>query len=210
MRTKQRLTGLKKWLYNGLCKGREMKAPGKDITDIARAEPRVFLAWYPSRPDSTGEMIPDPVNVCPGILVMPNPSKGQFMEEKRFDRYNEVRRPKELGQSLATSILLCVYEPGIRMPGFKETGDMDLMMEGTEEGLFTLYDWMDDLVVALLSERSIPGTDLFVDEESIAYSLYTDQSYVVDKRPLFCGFVNVEFGCYAEMTPQNAIDQYLL
>lgn len=209
MRTKRRLLGLKKWLYDELCKGRNMKTIGKGITDIAYAEPQVYLAFHPTRPDQTERLGADAENVCPGILVMPNPSKGKLMEEKRFDRYNEVRRPQELGQSLATSILFSVYEPGTRLPGFAETGDMKLITEATEEGLFTLYDWMDDLLERLLSIQGIPGTDLFPIEESIVYSLYTDQSYVVDKRPIFYGFINVEFNCYAEKRPNNDIDKYL-
>ena len=43
----------------------------------------------------------------------------------------------------------------------------------------------------------------------MAYSLYTDQSFVVDKRPLYYGFVTVTFNCYAEEGANNSLDQYL-
>lgn len=209
MRTRERLEGLKNWLEANLCAGREMKAPGETVQDLQLAEPRVFLGWTPGRPDETGELRPDPVSAAPGILVMPGPSRGKLMEDKRFDRYNGVKRPQDLGQSLAVSILLTVYEPGIRLPGFVGSGTLDKLREGTEAGLFALYDWIDDLVSALLTVRSIPGTDLMVDEESILYSPYTDQSYVVDKRPLYYGFVNVEFGCYAATKTPNIIEEML-
>ena len=205
MRTSQRLRGLKAWATRRLCAGRMMKtpAPGNDITKIVRQEPRCYLAWYPTRPDQTGRMDADPNSVCPGILIMPNASKVKDMEVKRFDRYNDVHRPRDLGQELNVSMLFSVYEPGVRMPGFIDSAaspeglDMALLQEGTEEGLLTLLDWMDDCREALLEDLHIPGTDLFVREESAVYSLYTDQSFVVDKRPIFYGFVNVGFGCYA-------------
>lgn len=209
MRTRERLMGLKTWLEENLCAGRQMKTPGETVKDLQLAEPRVFLGWTPGRPDETGALQPDPVSVAPGILVMPGPSKGKLMEDKRFDRYNGVRRPQDLGQSLAVSMLLTVYEPGARLPGFAETGTLDKLREGTEEGLFALFDWIDALVEGLLSARSIPGTDLLVDEESIVYSPYTDQSYVVDRRPLFYGFVNVAFACYAQTKVPNAVEDLL-
>lgn len=217
MRTTQRLNGLKKWITRELCQGRIMKAPAPDfdITKMTKQEPHCYVGWEPTRPDFTGRLEPDPASVCPGILVMPNPSRGKFMEEKRFDRYNNVHRPKELGQSLAISILFKVYEPGVRLPGFVESAgseegtDMSLLMEGTEEGLFTLFNWMDDCREKLLGQKAIPETDLLVDEESLVYSLYTDQSYVVDKRPIYYGFVNVEFGCYAEEGVNSQVEDLL-
>lgn len=217
MRTTERLLGIKRWITKELCEGRMMKAPGPDmdITQIVRQEPRCFLGWQPQRPDGTGRLPDDPPSVCPGILVMPNPSKAKFMEEKRFDRYNNVHRPKELGQYLAISILFSVYEPGTRLPGFVASAESEeglniaLIEEGTEQGLFTLFNWMDDCREKLLGVKFIPKTDLFVDEESMYYSLYTDQSFVVDKRPIFYGFVNLEFGCYADEGTNSSIDQYL-
>ena len=68
-------------------------------------------------------------------------------------------RPPELGQTLAVSILFGVYEPGIRLAGYVENGDIALLEEGTEQGLFTLLDWMDDCMALLLKEKRVPGTD---------------------------------------------------
>ena len=217
MRTSERLRKLKQWIEKELCEGREMKAPapGMDITKIVRQKPQCFLAWQPTRPDETGVLRIDPINVCPGILIMPRLSNAKYVEEKRFDRYNNVHRPQELGQTLAVDILFSVYEPGVRLPGFidsaeSENGlDMSLFVEGTEQGLFTLTDWMDDCIEKLLGAKFIPKTDLFVNEATMAYSLYTDQSFVVDKRPLYYGFVTVTFNCYAEEGVNNSLDQYL-
>ncbi len=217
MRTRERLLGIKQWVMLNLCAGRSMKAPGQHIGEIVRAEPRCFLVWQPSRPNLTGESAEEenPISVCPSITLMINPSKGKAMEEKRFDRYNNVRCPKELGQTLAMSMLFCIYEPGVRLPGFVdsiEAGSMDLSLieEGTEEGLFTLTDWIDEAREKLLAAKTIPGTDLFLDEESIYYSLYSDQSFVVDKRPIYYGFLNFEFGCYADEGRNEGIEKYLL
>jgi len=222
MRTRQRLLGIKRWVEKDLCKGRAMKTMGENIADIVKDEPRCFLGWMPSRPDISGHTMVDiPVNVAPSIIVMPNPSKVKFMEEKRFDRYNKVSRPQDLGQSLSVSMLFAVYEPGIRLPGFIESADavddegkpkgldMRLLAEGTEEGLFTLFDWMDDARERLLEMQFIPNTDLFVNEESMTYGPYTDSNYVIDKRPLYYGFLNVEFGCYADAGASPKIQSIL-
>jgi hypothetical protein len=219
MRTSERLRKLKAWVEKELCEGREMKTPAPDmsITTILRQEPQCYLAWQPTRPDETGMLRIDPINVCPGILIMPRASYAKRMEEKRFDKYQNVHRPQELGQTLAVDILFSVYEPGVRLPGFIESEgqgalglDMSLLVEGTEQGLFTLTDWMDDCVQKLLGQKIIPQTDLFVDEASMVYSLYTDQSFVVDKRPIYYGFVTVTFSCYAEEGTNRSIDQFLI
>ena len=219
MRTTERLRGLQKWIQKELCEGREMKAPADNmnIGEIVRQEPRCYLAWAPSRLDSTGKVREYPESVAPGIIVMPNQAYAKYMEEKRFDRYNNVHRPSEMGQHLSVSILFSVYEPGVRLPGFidsvGEQGqglDMSLIMEGTEQGLFTLVNWMDDCMVGLLREKMIPQTDLFVEESTMTYSLYTDQSYVVDRRPIYYGFVNVSFGCYADEGANPSTNKYLL
>lgn len=205
MRFSERLTGLKNWTYKELCKGRVMKAPAEnmDIGTINRQEPTVYLAWAPARMDKAGNLKEIPLSTVPGILIMPNQTYAKYMEEKRFDRYNNVHRPQEMGQHLAVSILFSVYEPGVRLPGFvdsvgeKGAGlDTSLILEGTEQGLFTLMNWMDDCMEKLLGQKMIPKTDLFVQEDTVTYSLFTDQSYVVDRRPIYYGFVNVVFGCH--------------
>lgn len=212
MRTRNRLKGLQKWMMENLCQGREMKAPAPDmdIRKIVRQEPNVYIAWYPTRPNANPQYQDDTVNVCPGILIMPAASKVKDMVEQRFDRYNNVHRPKEMGQTLSVSILFSVYEPGIRLPGFiDDPKDPKLLLEGTEEGLFTLTDWMDEFMEKLLGVKNIPGTDLSFNESSGAYSLYTDQSFVVDKRPIYYGIINVEFNCYASEGQNRSVDEFL-
>lgn len=216
MRTTERLRALKTWLQKELCEGREMKTPAEngDITKILRQEPQVYLGWQPTRPDETGMLRIDPYNVCPGILVMPNTSYAKHVEEKRFDQRNNIHRPQELGQTLAVSILFSVYEPGVRLEGFAEKAesgegiDMTLFKEGTEEGLMVLVNWMDDCIEKLLGVKSIPDSDLFLDEATLVYSLYTDQGYTVDKRPIYYGFVNATFNCYANEINNN-LEAYL-
>ena len=108
MRTVERLRKLQQWTYDTVCRGREMKtpAPNMDVRQIARQEPKVFLAYQPMRPDDsnfTGEI--DPLNVSPGIIIAPTFGYLKYMEEQRFDRYNDVHRPKEMGQSLCCQVL---------------------------------------------------------------------------------------------------------
>ena len=218
MRFSERLTGLKKWTYKELCKGRMMKAPAEnmDIGTINRQEPPVYLAWAPARVDKAGNLKEIPLSTVPGILIMPNQTYAKYMEEKRFDRYNNIHRPQDMGQHLSATILFSVYEPGVRLPGFidsmDEKGqglDMSLILEGTEQGFMTLMNWMDDCMQKLLGDKVIPHTDLFVQEETVTYSLYTDQSYVVDRRPNYYGFVNVVFGCHAGEAYNPEIERLL-
>lgn len=206
MRTVERLRKFKEWTYRTVCQGREMKTPAQhmDVTKIARQEPQVFLAFAPMRKDEsnfTGEI--DPMNVAPGIIIAPTFGYLKYMEEQRFDRYNNVHRPKEMGQSLSAQVLFFTYEDGIRLPGFIESAesgayDMSLLAEGTQDGLETLLNWMDDFKDALLSAKSIPDTDMFLNEAESQYGLYSDQKFVADRRPVFIGMVTVTFQCHAD------------
>lgn len=206
MRMTERLRALKKWTETNLCEGREMKAPAEnfDMGVINTQVPKCFLAWAPARVDDMGNPIAVPESTVPSVLLLPNQAYAKYVEEGRSDRRLNVHRPQEFGQQLAISFLFSVYEPGIRLPGFIDTVgergaglDTSLLLEGTEEGLMTLMSWMDDCMEKLLGAKIIPGTDLFVREDTITYSLYTDQKYVVDRRPIYYGFVNCVFGGYA-------------
>lgn len=206
MRFTERLRKLRDWVQRELCDGREMKAPGPNmnIGEIVRQTPKCYLAWAPSRMDASGRVREDPASAVPSILIMPNQAYGKYVEEKRYDRYEGIHRPQEMGQHLNVSILFSVYEPGTRLPGFVDSVgvqgkgmDMDLIQEGTEQGLMTLMNWMDDGMTKLLGQKLIPHTDMFVEESTMMYSLYTDQEYVKDLRPVYYGFINVSFGCHA-------------
>ena len=205
MRTVERLRKFQQWTYDTVCRGREMKtpAPNMDVRKIVRQEPKVFLGFAPMRPDEspTGDI--DPLNVAPGIIIAPTFGYLKYMEEQRFDRYNDVHRPKEMGQSLSAQVLFFVYEDGVRLPGFIEsakTGEYDMkkMREGTQDGLETLLNWMDDFKDALLSAKSIPDTDMFLNEAQAQYGLYSDQKFIADRRPVFIGMVTITFQCHAD------------
>ena len=205
MRTEERLRKLKQWTYETVCKGRTMKAPAEhmDVTKIVRQEPQVYLAYAPTRPDISQFSEVDPVSAAPGIIIAPASGEVHYMEEKRFDRYNNVHRNKDFGQSLMVQNVFMVFEDGVRLPGFTDAAkageyDMSLIREGTEEGLFTLTNWMDDYKDALLSAGTIPGTDLSVNDEMFEYGWYSDQKFIADRRPVFIGMVTVKFQCYAD------------
>ena len=220
MRTTTRLLKLRDWTYDRVCKGRLMKVPppNYDITKFnPPQEPRVFIGYAPSRPDETGTLEKEnPLFVAPAITLLLDSSMAAYMEDKRFDRYNNVHRPKIYGQQMNIQVLFSVYEDGVRMPGFidkveadPEDFDMSLVKEGTEEGLFRLLNWMDDFKTALLEVQYIPGTDMLVNEESIMYTLREDQKYMTDNRPMYNGFVNVSFNCYVEHGQNKEIKNIL-
>lgn len=214
MRTRQRLQGLKAWTFENLCKGRSYKSPAPDgkLGGITNQEPCCFLGWTPAAPNASDMFGADPLNVCPGILIMPAPSKAKHVEEKRFDRYNNVSRPKEFSQTLSVQMLFELYEPGIFLPGWKKedgTVDHTKIADATEEGLMTLYDWLDDAKEKLLAARVISGTDLYLDDDSLEYSPYTDQSYIVDKRPMYYGTIFATFLCHASEGLNSGIEDFL-
>lgn len=211
MRTWERLRKTKDWVYREVCAGKEFKVPrnntadgyGPNICDYTMGEPEVFVGWQPMRPNEPGKILPnDPLNVAPSITIMPTQGYIQFPEEKRFDRYSKINRPRSMGQTLGMQFLFTVYDPGVRLPGLDDSmksgnPDMSLLKDGTESGLISLVNWMDDLIELVLRERSVPGTDLILDEESSVYSLYTDQNYVVDRRPYYFGFVSINWRGYS-------------
>lgn len=216
MRNSERLRALKAFLTEKLCQ-REMKAPADDydLTKVIYQKPRVYLGWQPTRPDTSGYLPTDPVNVCPGILIMPRPAYAEMVEDQRFDQYRGVGRDDRMGSQLNVDILFSIYEPGIRLPGFKDNPDKDdgidlkKIIEGTEEGLFSLLDWMDECVELLAGEHIIPGTDLALRHAELMSSLYSDQNYVVDKRPIFYGFVTAGFSGHTEQKTNDRIRELM-
>lgn len=204
MRMRQRLLGLKEFVRNEVCAGREMKAPAddRDVTKVVMQEPQVYIGWAPFAENNTKWRM-DALNVCPGILLMPIQGDLKEVEEKRFNQYKQIFRSQEMAQTLEVQILFSVYEPGIRLPGFMDAGeegrvDTDRLMDGTQEGLFTLTDWMDEVKDALLRERNVPGTDMFLKHTASTYAMYSNQDSIVDKRPLYYGMLNVAFWAYAD------------
>ncbi|MBR3740534.1 MAG: hypothetical protein IKN04_08745 [Clostridia bacterium] len=213
MRDTERLRKTQRWFYDELCKGRQYKVPkGNNILNVDTAEPRVFLAYQPLRPDYYGNptnLSPtpvfedDPYSTCPSITIMPGPGYLQYMQDKRFDNYKNIYRPKKMGQTLSTTNLFAIYEPGIRMPGFVEsmesgTPDMSLLKDGSEAGLLTLMDWMNDAKELVLREQHVPGTDMILDKDSAIESLFSDQNYIVDRRPIYYGFLLITWNCHAD------------
>lgn len=216
MLTRTRLTALKKWAYTNLCEGRQMKSPGEngDITQIVRKEPQTYLGWWPTRAEN-GQFVVDEFPSCPGILICPNVGNVKYVEDKRLDTYKHIVRPQEMGQWLNVSFLFTVYEPGIRLPGFIDSADsgngldMSLILEGTEAGLFTLFDWMDDAKSSLLAAKTIPGSDLILDEGTMEYGPYLQGGYIADNRPLFYGFLNARFQCHADEKSNGTLEKFL-
>lgn len=217
MRYTERLEKFKKWTEENLCQ-REMKSPGQNmsITDIIWKKPECYLAWAPSRKNGVELIMQEYHNIAPCIIVMPDQAHAKYMEDQKFDRYSNIHRPKDLGQVFAVSMLFVVYEPGIRHPGFAESAekagkgiDMSLFDEGTEEGFFTLMDWMNDATEFMLRDQIIPETDLSLEETELTFGLFKDQEYVVDRRPIFYGFVNARFKCYADSGVNEEIQNIL-
>lgn len=212
MLTRQRLEALKEWLYDKTCVGREMKAPGKGINDIKYVTPQVYVGYYPARPTRNMQAPSNTMDnaSAPAILIMLTPSQAKNMEEERFDRYNNIHRPKEFGGKLNVMLLFSVYEPGTRLPGFDGNDPKGIVDESTT-GFYELTDWMDDVQRALVTVKSIPGTDMYVWDNTITYGPYIDGDYLADRRPYFYGTISLTFGYYAAEanTRDDEIDRAL-
>ena len=98
----------------------------------------------------------------------------------------------------------------IKRVGERGSGlDMSKIMEGSEQGLFTLANWMDDCMDAMLGQKIIPGTDMFLEESTMTYGLRVDQEYVTDHRPIYYGFINCSFAGYATENANREIEKLL-
>lgn len=212
MRYRGRMEGLKKWVEEELCKGRMLKTKGRDLSEELFVEPKCYTHFYPMKPDGEPE---DISTTAPSILIMPKGGQGKYTPEQRFDRYNHVHRVQEFGQTFGVSMLFSVYEPGIRLPGFYESGidrmglNPEYILDGTDQGAFALFDWIDDAMEKILAVKTIPETDLTVNESTLVYAPYVDQEYIRDKRPIHYGFVNVEFYGHAGEDINNSISNLL-
>ena len=199
MTTAERLKVLQEWLYKECCEGREMKCPNPDgiVADVTYEEPTVFIGFYPTRTDETG-IKENPISTVPSLLIMFGQGFAERMQEQRFDRYSGIHRPKELGGTIPIAILFATYDPGDRMERFEDVPSPEFLVESTEQGLFTLTNWMDDVKAKLLGTVCIPGTDMFLWKDTLSYSPLTESGQIVDKRPFYYAFINCEFGLYSD------------
>lgn len=202
MTSRSEWEALKRWVKKELCDGRLMKSPAKDgdITQIRYAEPGVYMAYFPSFRDGLGQRRTASENTAPSILIMPNRADAENEEEQRFDRYQNIHRDQRLGRGVKATLLFSVWEPGTRLPGFSESGDergqgldVSLLEEGTEQGFYTLCDWMDEAERKLLGQMLIPDSTLTVVNKEMDYGPFMDQNYIVDKRSIYYGMINVNF-----------------
>jgi len=213
MRTSERLRKYRQFVYDNLCRGREMKAPAPDgdIRKIVRQEPQTYLFLAPTRKDISDLARDIPPSAVPSIVVMPAASFASNIKEGMFDLRHEIKRSYEMGQQLVLQNVFSVWEDGIRQPGFlqklEDTGEMDmsLVADGTEDAALTLMNWMDDYMYLMLGTQTIPGTDMMLEKTTMTYSLYTDQQYLNDKRPVYYGYVNATFYCHADAKPNRDI-----
>jgi hypothetical protein len=212
--TRARIEALRAYLEK-INAGRDMKAPGESISDIIYRTPAVHVGFYPNRPQPmarASRALDTDAASAPSILIMLAPSQAQNMEEERFDQRQNIGRPDELGGKLSITLLFAVYEPGTRLHGF-DGHSPERIMDATDEGFYTLTDWMDDVVAALITARHIPGSDMYVWPGSVQYSSYADGDYIADRRPLYYGMVSVTFGYYARQIHSaagaDAIDKAL-
>jgi hypothetical protein len=204
--TSQRLLAMQKWTQENLCKGRSMKTQAEDDCTVAYTEPRCHLFLYPRGLETSEDA---PYRSAPSILITPTFSWAKQVDEQRFDKYNNVYRNPTMGGQLNVQFVFSIYEPGTRNENAQESGSpLDIASEN-QAGFVTLLDWMDELQAHLKAMQVFPGTDMFVWEKSIGYTLRTVQESIADDRPYYLGFVTCSLGHHAHQVPNVEVNALL-
>jgi hypothetical protein len=185
----QRLTGIKKWLYENACKGRTMKAEGERDLEIIYREPLAKLLLFT---DEAG--LPAAEYGAPAILVLMKES-GMRDTEKRFDQYNHMKRPKVMGGMLSVQFVFVTYDPGHRTEKSQAEQKNEEIEPNEEEAYIAALEWAEETMNKLISLGMVPGTDLTVSEEDARCGPLMQYGVLVDRRPLYYAVVECVFGC---------------
>lgn len=207
MTSKERLEALQKWVFEHACAGKSMKTRGRDDMTALYKEPQCYIAYYPKR-SATGT--PSYSSVAPSILIEVGASKTRQVQEQRLDRYSNIHRSPDMGATLSVGFVFVVYDPGTRNQIAEESGMASDIETPGDAGFYTLTTWMDELQRELLGARVIPGTDLFLLDESGEWQPVTVQDSDKDTRPgYYYGIFGCEFGCYANHSDNPEIRRLL-
>jgi len=205
MSTRTRLTAFQKWVTKNLCEGKSMKTPGETDFSVVYTEPRCFVALYPWTLNEASAY-----SVAPSILIIPDASKGKDIRGKSYDQSEGVNRPQNLGAQLNLNLIYCVYDPGDRTAELKITQNPYTdILEGNNGGFYTMTDWIDETMEKLLQAQTIPGSDLFLYEDSLTWFPLTEGETILDRRPLYYGVLQVGFGGEAQRRQGKDIKQLL-
>lgn len=197
----QRLRGLQKWLYVNACKGRKMKAMGKNDLDIVYREPYVKLLLF-----TDAEAVPEvPKQGAPCILILVKESGMRDMEQ-RFDRYKGINRPKPMAGMLSFQLVFVTYDPGHRTEKSQADQTYADVFSNEEEAYLAVLDWAEETMNSLIELGSVPGTDLMIDPVDIRCGPMMQYGVLLDRRPLYYGVVDGVFGCQARMISNQQVN----
>lgn len=203
MLTDERMECLRGWVERKCCCGKLMKAPqGKDDLSAQLVVPQCYKYFYPKR---RADASVEAANVAPSILVVPLIDEAQNMEEKRFDRYANVSRPKDLGERQSVQFIFTTYEPG----EVKRDGAFTTLEDTGSKGTAALLTWMDELKELLLSNHNVPDSDMYLLYDTIRGGLRTDMNAVMDLRPYYQGILLATFGAKSAEISDPAVDELL-
>lgn len=197
---RERLVRLGEWVKTTCCDSMMLKAPveSADGDAVKLIRPRCFVGnFYPAF--TAG----DPYKVSPSILVMFAGGNGCGETMKYMDNRNSIKRPREIAQTLEVQLIHAVFEP-IQMrvkTGVTETP----WDECIDEGSMVLQDWMEQTMAHLIGADTIPGTDLFVQPESVRWEPLKEDGAVADRRPAYLGVVTVTFETETRQDDNEAI-----
>lgn len=201
----ERLKLLKQFCYESVCRGKRMKAPQNgpdgrsDDLLVAEKEPEVFIGMYPRRKNGRER---EATRVAPSILFIPGTSLAERYREKRWDKYQNVKRQREMSAELNAQFLFTMYDPGLRIG--------ETIADNTEDAILSLVDWMMEWQRTLIGNKGrIAGTDLFVYDDSTVWSLLSNDESLDDRRPYYFGVVQASFGHYSNKTTDPELESIL-
>lgn len=187
MTTESRIDAVVSFLREAI-KGERAKhqAQNKKAMEALWGEIAVEAVFYPIA-DGMPPTVPES---APSVLVMPVRGEQDGQEEK-----------------LHLKLLVTLYEPGDR--GFLAPDQAVAIRDLTDKGAGwrALMRVMDRMRGALAGV-GVPGSDLTV--ESLRWSVYTEEGLILDFRPFYVGWVDVDCSCaQGERTRSGAVSELL-
>lgn len=214
MKSAERLEAIKNFTYENVCKGRSLKMPvfekalqrNDEPFKVAYTEPKVYIGLYPQKQGNTPKL---ESKMAPSILIVPGTSYAGRFKEQRFDQYKNLRRQPDLMAELSVQWIFCIYDPGKRVKEYAGEAKREDIKDNTEQAIFTLTDWMDELQAYLMGIEIVDGTDLYIMQDSVRWGILSSEGSVEDLRPYYFGMVEAIFGTYVNRKENQRINNLL-
>ncbi len=175
------LQALKDWVFQQVCKGKEMKAQGENALEIVTREPKCFLQSPPRIKNNESAQEADS-RAAPCVVIVMRKAGVRGRERNEEDnQISEARRG-----FLEVQLLFVTYDPGHRTAESQEKSAYEKINDNTEEAVKTVLIWAEETMNKLIRAGSIPGTGWAVEKNTWEYGMLADETgYLADRWPLY-------------------------